>query len=145
MEVAADALQPPQPIQPPQPTGVDMEVAADADAADLLEVSEGSHFSPHTLHPNAPALATLGGSDVTARAAMALGLHRIAERVREGWVGSVGYAWPSTELQFCWIRSYDSGILSPSPDTLPYVPTPLDALLRRGWCGLRESCRRPPP
>ena len=67
-----------------------MEVAADADVADVLEVS--SHISagtPGGVNTGgspwaAPPAAAAGAGDVAPRAAMALGLHRIAERVRDG-------------------------------------------------------------
>ena len=84
------------PFTPPPMLVNDMEVAADADIADVLEVSSsyGSAGTPGgapvtggsqpqwAAGPPSSSTAA-GGGDVAPRAAMALGLHRIAARVRD--------------------------------------------------------------
>ena len=75
-----------------------MEVAVDSDAVDFDEVSGMVGLSTAaTSGPGGASLVdTFKGSDITPRAAMAMGLHRLAVRVRE-WIreegqrGSVGW------------------------------------------------------
>ena len=63
-----------------------MEVAVDSDAVDFNEVSAMAGLSAAATsgHGGASLLDTFEGSDVTPRAAMAMGLHRLAVRVSGG-------------------------------------------------------------
>ena len=64
-----------------------MEVAVDSDAVDFNEVSGMAGLSAATTSsgPGGASLVdTFEGSDVTPRAAMAMGLHRLAVRVSGG-------------------------------------------------------------